>query len=173
MGVGVVLTVIGIVALLSAMLAVVFLLADAGGSVTAPCADFGCAFGARPENIPSEAAIAIAALMTVWASVWGVGRCFRWGLTKGGFYAHFDSKEDLARAVIDHATTTWMDKVASHVARFADPREQLRELLEAYRLYAVDRTFEGGCFFVNLSTEVDDQHEDLRKLVDIASSSSA
>lgn len=90
----------------------------------------------------------------------------RAGLTKGGFYAHFDSKEALARAVIDHATTTWMEKVAHHVARFADPREQLRELLEAYRLYAVDRTFEGGCFFVNLSTEVDDQHDELRKLVD-------
>jgi TetR/AcrR family transcriptional repressor of nem operon len=90
----------------------------------------------------------------------------RAGLTKGGFYAHFDSKEALARAVIDHATTLWMEKVASHVARFSDPREQLRQVFEGYRLYAVDRTFEGGCFFVNLSTEVDDQHEDLRALVD-------
>jgi len=54
----------------------------------------------------------------------------RAGLTKGGFYAHFDSKEALARAVIDHATTLWMEKVASHVAKFPDPREQLREVLE-------------------------------------------
>lgn len=90
----------------------------------------------------------------------------RAGLTKGGFYAHFESKEALARAVIEHATTVWMEKVASHVARFSDPREQLRQLLEAYRLYAVDRTFEGGCFFVNLSVEVDDQNDDLRSLVD-------
>src|SRR5262245_20425238 len=57
----------------------------------------------------------------------------RAGLTKGGFYAHFDSKEALARAVIEHATTLWMEKVASHVARFEEPREQLRELLEGYR----------------------------------------
>ena len=90
----------------------------------------------------------------------------RAGLTKGGFYAHFDSKEDLVRAVIDHATTMWMEKIAHRVAGFADPRVQLRELLEGYRLYAVDRTFEGGCFFVNLSTEVDDQHDDLRRLID-------
>jgi TetR/AcrR family transcriptional repressor of nem operon len=90
----------------------------------------------------------------------------RSGLTKGGFYAHFDSKEALARAAIDHATTLWMEKVASHVARFADPRDQLRQVLEGYRLYAVDRTFEGGCFFVNLATEVDDQHDELRALVD-------
>lgn len=90
----------------------------------------------------------------------------RAGLTKGGFYAHFDSKEDLARAVIDHATAMWMEKVAHPVASFGDPREQLRELLEAYRRYAVDRTFEGGCFFANLATELDDQHDDLRRLVD-------
>lgn len=87
-------------------------------------------------------------------------------LTKGGFYAHFDSKEALARAVIEHATLLWTEKVAAHVAQFEDPREQLRELLEGYRRYAVDRTFEGGCFFVNLSTEVDDQNDDLRRLVD-------
>jgi TetR/AcrR family transcriptional repressor of nem operon len=90
----------------------------------------------------------------------------RAGLTKGGFYAHFASKEELARAVIEHATELWLGKVAEHVARFSDPRDQLRALLEGYRLYAVDRTFEGGCFFVNLSTEVDDQNEDLRALVD-------
>jgi AcrR family transcriptional regulator len=90
----------------------------------------------------------------------------RAGLTKGGFYAHFASKEALARAVIDHATALWLGKVAERVARFGDPRDQLRALLEGYRLYAVDRTFEGGCFFVNLATELDDQNDDLRQLVD-------
>ena len=90
----------------------------------------------------------------------------RAGLTKGGFYAHFPSKEALARAVIEHATGMWLGKVAEHVAGFADPRDQLRALLEGYRLYAVDRTFEGGCFFVNLATEVDDQNEDLRARID-------
>jgi AcrR family transcriptional regulator len=90
----------------------------------------------------------------------------RAALTKGGFYAHFDSKEALARAVIDHATLLFMDKVGAHVARFAEPRDQLRALLEGYRRYAVDRTFEGGCLFVNLATEVDDQNDDLRRLVD-------
>jgi TetR/AcrR family transcriptional repressor of nem operon len=87
-------------------------------------------------------------------------------LTKGGFYAHFASKEALAVAVIEHATLLFMNKVAEHVARYSDPREQLRALLEGYRRYAVDRTFEGGCFFVNLSTEVDDQNDGLRQLVD-------
>ena len=38
------------------------------------------------------------------------------GLTKGGFYAHFDSKEALARAVIEHATDTWVKKIAERVA---------------------------------------------------------
>ena len=58
----------------------------------------------------------------------------RVGLTKGGFYAHFSSKEDLGRAVIEYATTLWAENVIAHVLRFPDPREQLRELLEGYRL---------------------------------------
>ena len=89
----------------------------------------------------------------------------RVGLTKGGFYAHFRSKEELGRAVIEHAAQLWFHRVVEHVARFTDPREQMRELLEAYRLYATSRTFEGGCFFVNLAIEMDDQHEDFRRLV--------
>jgi AcrR family transcriptional regulator len=92
----------------------------------------------------------------------------RAALTKGGFYAHFDSKEDLAKAVIDHATLLWIQKVADHVATHRDPREQLRAVFEGYRRYAVDRTFEGGCFFVNLATELDDQNEDLRTRLDEA-----
>lgn len=87
------------------------------------------------------------------------------GLTKGGFYAHFRSKEELGRAVIEHAAEVWFQRVVGHISRFADPRVQMRELLEAYRLYATSRTFEGGCFFVNLAIEMDDQHEDFRRLV--------
>ena len=89
----------------------------------------------------------------------------RVGLTKGGFYAHFASKEELGRAVIEHAAEVWFERVVAHVQRFSDPRVQLRELLEAYRLYATSRTFEGGCFFVNLAVEMDDQHQDFRRLV--------
>jgi len=87
------------------------------------------------------------------------------GLTKGGFYAHFESKEALGRAVIDHATRVFFDRVVSHVHRFTDPRDQLHALLEAYRLYAIGKAFDGGCFFVNLATEMDDQHEEFAGLV--------
>ncbi len=89
-------------------------------------------------------------------------------LTKGGFYAHFDSKEALARAVLEHASTVWFEKVAADVATHADARRQLRALLRGYQRYAVDRTFEGGCLFVNLATELDDQDEHLRALLDAA-----
>lgn len=86
-------------------------------------------------------------------------------LTKGGFYAHFDSKESLGRAVIDHATKVFFERVVGHVHRFADPRDQLHALLEAYRMYAVGKAFDGGCFFVNLATEMDDQHPEFAALV--------
>lgn len=86
-------------------------------------------------------------------------------LTKGGFYAHFDSKEDLGRAVIDHANQVFEGRVIAHVHRFHDPRDQLHALLEAYRLYAIGKAFDGGCFFVNLAAEMDDQHEEFAGLV--------
>ena len=86
-------------------------------------------------------------------------------LTKGGFYAHFDSKEALGRAVIEHATQVFFERVVGHVHRFSDPRDQLHALLEAYRMYAVGKAFEGGCFFVNLATEMDDQHPEFAALV--------
>ncbi len=88
------------------------------------------------------------------------------GLTKGGFYAHFESKEALARAVVEHAAEMWAAKIVAHVMSFGEPRAQLHAVLDGYRAYAVDRTFEGGCFFVNLSTELDDQNDDLRRLLD-------
>ncbi|HEV3192304.1 MAG TPA: TetR/AcrR family transcriptional regulator [Polyangiaceae bacterium] len=90
----------------------------------------------------------------------------RVALTKGGFYAHFSSKEELGRAVIDYATELWAARVIEHVMKWRDPRGQLRELLEGYRLYAVDRTFAGGCFFVNLAIEMDDQHDEFRGLIE-------
>lgn len=86
-------------------------------------------------------------------------------LTKGGFYAHFDSKEDLGRTVIDHATRVFFDRVVAHVHRFTNPRDQLHALIEAYRMYAVGKAFDGGCFFVNLATEMDDQHPEFAALV--------
>ena len=64
-------------------------------------------------------------------------------------------------SVKGYAATTVDDVMA-----IPDPREQLRGLLEAYRRYAVDRTFEGGCFFVNLAIEMDDQHEPFRAQLD-------
>lgn len=90
----------------------------------------------------------------------------RTGLTKGGFYAHFDSKEALVHAAIEHATERWVTKVMGRVMNESTGRAQLLALFDAYRAYAVDRTFEGGCFFVNLAVELDDQDDALRRVVD-------
>jgi AcrR family transcriptional regulator len=84
----------------------------------------------------------------------------RTNLTKGGFYAHFASKEALGHAVIEHATELFVTRVIDHAMKANGPVAQLRALLDGYRRYAVDRTFEGGCFFVNLAIEVDDEHDE-------------
>ena len=61
----------------------------------------------------------------------------RSGLTKGAFYFHFSSKEQLALAVIDEKQRQWVDAVQAVVS--AEPRavDQLREV--AFALVRVHR----------------------------------
>ncbi|WP_374445274.1 TetR family transcriptional regulator [Stella sp.] len=74
------------------------------------------------------------------------------GLTHGGFYGHFRSKEDLARvacrAAIDQATEGWRQRAAGH------PEAPLAALADAY-LTPRHRDAAGrGCIHAALTAEV-------------------
>ena len=47
------------------------------------------------------------------------------GLTKGAFYFHFPSKQDLALAVLDDANERWGRMLADELATTSDPLERL------------------------------------------------
>jgi AcrR family transcriptional regulator len=53
------------------------------------------------------------------------------GVTKGGFYFHFESKEALALAVLRHIQEQWAGQVLAATMKHSDVQEQLDAMVEA------------------------------------------
>jgi AcrR family transcriptional regulator len=87
--------------------------------------------------------------------------------SKGGFYNHFASKEDLFFQVLDEARGIWRERCLSELDEIQSPIGKIRKLLENYRdRYLKDsENFPGGCIFVAFSIELDDQRPHLAKEV--------
>jgi len=85
--------------------------------------------------------------------------------SKGGFYNHFKSKEDLFFAVMNEARRSWRERNLVGLAEIEKPVEKIKKLLVNFRdLYLKDtETFPGGCIFVTLSVELDDQRPHLAR----------
>ena len=79
--------------------------------------------------------------------------------SKGGFYNHFSSKEDLFLAVLTDAQRIWREKVLYGVRELESPLERVKLILINYKdRYLKDsETFPGGCIFITFSVELDDQ----------------
>ena len=75
------------------------------------------------------------------------------GMSKGGVYAHFDSKEDLQLAVIATAREVFINEIVAPALRSDKPLDQLRALADGFLRYVEDRVFPGGCFFVSAAAE--------------------
>ena len=75
------------------------------------------------------------------------------GMSKGGVYAHFDSKEDLQLAVIATARDVFVNEIVAPALRCASPLDQLRALADGFLRYVENRVFPGGCFFVSAAAE--------------------
>jgi TetR/AcrR family transcriptional repressor of nem operon len=83
--------------------------------------------------------------------------------SKGGFYNHFASKEELFYEVLQEARQIWREKVLAGMDEIESPAGKIKRLLENYRdRYLKDgNNFPGGCVFVTFSVELDDQHPHL------------
>jgi TetR/AcrR family transcriptional repressor of nem operon len=80
------------------------------------------------------------------------------GTSKGGFYNHFSSKEDLFHEVLAEAQRIWREKVLTSVNDIDSPTKKIIQLLHNYRdRYLKDTdNFPGGCIFITFSVELDD-----------------
>jgi AcrR family transcriptional regulator len=80
------------------------------------------------------------------------------GLTKGGLYGHFRSKEDIWYAVYDQAVTIWRNIVLKGAEEITDPLERIERTIENdMKNYLGADVFEGGCFFFNMLVELSGQ----------------
>jgi len=80
--------------------------------------------------------------------------------SKGGLYNHFKSKDDIFHAVLSEARKIWRDRNLAGLDQVENPIEKVKKLLENYKdRYLKDaETFPGGCIFITLSVELDDQN---------------
>ena len=83
--------------------------------------------------------------------------------SKGGLYNHFKSKEELLAAVLEEARKIWRENNLAGLDQIDEPLEKLKKMLINYRdRYLKDTTkLPGGCIFVTLSVELDDQRPHL------------
>ncbi len=80
------------------------------------------------------------------------------GLTKGGLYGHFRSKEDIWYAVYDKAVTIWRDIVLKGAEEITDPLKRIEKTVENdMKNYLGADVFDGGCFFFNMLVELSGQ----------------
>jgi len=87
--------------------------------------------------------------------------------SKGGFYNHFQSKEDLFYEVLSKSQSIWREKTLFGLKEISSPIEKIKKLLENYRdrYLTDDINFPGGCIFVTFSVELDDQRPHLMEKV--------
>lgn len=87
--------------------------------------------------------------------------------SKGGFYNHYASKEDLFYEVLAIAQSIWREKTLYGLDEIESPVGKIKKLLENYRDRYLndDINFPGGCIFVTFSVELDDQRPHLMQEV--------
>ena len=85
--------------------------------------------------------------------------------SKGGFYNHFSSKEDLFFQVLDEARKIWREKNLKGLDQIENPTAVIKRLLKNYKdRYLKDAdNFPGGCVFITLAAELNDQRPQLSK----------
>jgi AcrR family transcriptional regulator len=81
------------------------------------------------------------------------------GTSKGGLYNHFKNKEALFFAALSEARKIWRQRNLDGLKELERPVEKIKKLLENYRdRYLADsENFPGGCIFVTLAVELNDQ----------------
>ncbi|WP_210009221.1 TetR/AcrR family transcriptional regulator [Aquirhabdus parva] len=83
------------------------------------------------------------------------------GLTHGGFYAHFDSREALLAEAADHAGADSVALAAS-IAASAPSGQALAAMLQAYLSEAHMQSIEFGCPIAALGSEMPRQADEVR-----------
>ncbi len=86
------------------------------------------------------------------------------GITKGSFYFHFDSKEDLGYAVIENASTHVLERMKEALDRPGlSPGERLESMYREVRGIVEAADCARGCILGNLALEMSHVHDGFRR----------
>lgn len=82
------------------------------------------------------------------------------GVTKTTFYNHFESKDDLVRAVLEWHDRWWQDTFRQMLRKHGGdaPRDQLMAIPDALN-ELFERDDYNGCFFVNVAVQFPQPHD--------------
>ncbi len=84
------------------------------------------------------------------------------GLTKGGLYGHFKSKEAIWYESYDQAVDIWKNIVFTDIQETDDPLEKIKQALDKdLGTYLGENVFQGGCFFLNMLVELSGQSKSM------------
>jgi len=87
------------------------------------------------------------------------------GLSKSGLFKHFDSKEDMHRAVVEMVTDRFRDLVWAPAAELPPGRPRLEAVFARWLHWCEEDWAESGCPLMQLSIELDDQPGPLQDLL--------
>lgn len=87
------------------------------------------------------------------------------GTSKGGFYNHFKSKDDLFYEVLKKSREVWRQCCLHGLDSIDDPVEKLKAFLINYRdrYLKNTRSFPGGCIFITFSVGLNGERPDLTR----------
>ncbi len=87
------------------------------------------------------------------------------GLSKGGIYGNFKSKEEIALAAFDHAVQLVSQEISRRTKQRPHVLDKLRAVVEFYHDRMFSPPVEGGCPLQNTAIEADDSNPALRERV--------
>lgn len=87
------------------------------------------------------------------------------GISKAGIYAHFDSKDDLLRSVLERAVDRFVEEGVEPALREPPGEPRVRALFEAWLDWTEASPVPGGCIFISSAVELDDRPGPLREFL--------
>ena len=87
------------------------------------------------------------------------------GISKGAIYGHFENKDELAMAALDHNLKLASKIIFSNVKSRLNSYDKLIGFAQSYSLFYEIISNAGGCPVINAAVDSDDGHNEVRKRV--------